>query len=491
MEEARRRSAAAFGIALPNTQDVSFSRAVSSEPATCDRVASHRMLRRVRTAYMGLRIARTRRFESSVSWQSARSTRIVSHAEPTVVDNVPIEHQNVPEGHRSLHNYLYDSEDVHIEPNSLEAIPGNPSTFDDGLQIVSVQEWLDAHVISKVVGVFAVYSADDGLQHVGVSRDIALVLRKFATELPTLCHSVRVKTFKSPRREALEEEVANWIVANGRVPAGNAEQSSLWDTSVATAKKVMSEAEMAEYEDTKLKLRKAMGERLYEDQVVTEDDELRREKLMAAVQNDDWSAVIQDQTKRTIDVPEEQQPQSIISPFQVNPSAGSSNGNGFKAEAGSLEMTEANVDKVLDSVRPYLIADGGNVSVRSVLDDIVYLRLEGACGSCPSSTATMKMGIEKTLREKFPQLKGIVQIQPLDPDHDVHTMKPLLSVEDCEKALEPFVPVVQHIGGSVKVSAVSGLDVTVQYSGPADFRAPLVEVLKEKLPQISTVHLVD
>ncbi|EOD21094.1 hypothetical protein EMIHUDRAFT_60252, partial [Emiliania huxleyi CCMP1516] len=54
-----------------------------------------------------------------------------------------------------------------------------------------------------------------------------------------------------------------------------------------------------------------------------------------------------------------------------------------------------------EQVRPYLVADGGNVAVVSVDAAMrnVYLRLEGACGSCPSSTVTMKMGIERVLRE--------------------------------------------------------------------------------------------
>ena len=49
-------------------------------------------------------------------------------------------------------------------------------------------------------------------------------------------------------------------------------------------------------------------------------------------------------------------------------------------------------------VRPYLIADGGDVSVAAVEGGTVLLRLEGACGTCPSSTATMKMGIERALK---------------------------------------------------------------------------------------------
>jgi len=56
------------------------------------------------------------------------------------------------------------------------------------------------------------------------------------------------------------------------------------------------------------------------------------------------------------------------------------------------------VDKALNELQPYLIGGGGNVEVAAAQDGVVMLRLQGACGTCPSSTATMKMGIERSLR---------------------------------------------------------------------------------------------
>ena len=88
--------------------------------------------------------------------------------------------------------------------------------------------------------------------------------------------------------------------------------------------------------------------------------------------------------------------QQIISPFSEKAPA-----VGVAAATGSsLEFTRENVDKVLEEVRPYLVSDGGNVSVERV-DEAkgdVYLKLEGACGSCASSTVTMKMGIERYVK---------------------------------------------------------------------------------------------
>lgn len=72
----------------------------------------------------------------------------------------------------------------------------------------------------------------------------------------------------------------------------------------------------------------------------------------------------------------------------------------------------AQVEEVLDMVRPALQADGGDVELVDVSEDgIVSVKLTGACGSCPMSTMTLKMGIEKTLMEKLPSVKEVVQVR--------------------------------------------------------------------------------
>ena len=53
-------------------------------------------------------------------------------------------------------------------------------------------------------------------------------------------------------------------------------------------------------------------------------------------------------------------------------------------------------------IRPYLISDGGNVELSEIDGPVVYLKLQGACGSCPSSMTTMTMGIRRRLMEKIP-----------------------------------------------------------------------------------------
>ncbi|MDC0832721.1 NifU-like protein [Geitlerinema sp. FC II] len=76
----------------------------------------------------------------------------------------------------------------------------------------------------------------------------------------------------------------------------------------------------------------------------------------------------------------------------------------------TLVLTKDNVEKVLDELRPYLMADGGNVELMDIDGPIVKLRLQGACGSCPSSAMTLKMGIERRLREYIPEIAEVEQV---------------------------------------------------------------------------------
>ena len=76
----------------------------------------------------------------------------------------------------------------------------------------------------------------------------------------------------------------------------------------------------------------------------------------------------------------------------------------------TMPLTSENVEKELDELRPFLMADGGNVEVVEIDGPVVKVRLQGACGSCPSSTMTLKMGIERKMREAIPEVSEVVQV---------------------------------------------------------------------------------
>jgi len=68
------------------------------------------------------------------------------------------------------------------------------------------------------------------------------------------------------------------------------------------------------------------------------------------------------------------------------------------------------VEKVLEEIKVMLRADGGDVELVDVTDGVVKVRLQGACAGCPSAQMTLKMGIEKTLKEKIPEVKEVVEV---------------------------------------------------------------------------------
>jgi len=74
-------------------------------------------------------------------------------------------------------------------------------------------------------------------------------------------------------------------------------------------------------------------------------------------------------------------------------------------------MTEKeNVQSILDKIRPALQADGGDVELIDVKDGVVSVKLTGHCAGCPMSTMTLKMGIERILKQQLPEVKQVVNV---------------------------------------------------------------------------------
>ena len=74
-------------------------------------------------------------------------------------------------------------------------------------------------------------------------------------------------------------------------------------------------------------------------------------------------------------------------------------------------MTKEQIENVLNKIKPSLKADGGDVELIEVGEDgIIKVKLTGACGSCPMSQMTLKMGIERILKEEVPEVKEVVAV---------------------------------------------------------------------------------
>ena len=74
-------------------------------------------------------------------------------------------------------------------------------------------------------------------------------------------------------------------------------------------------------------------------------------------------------------------------------------------------MTKEAVEAALDErIRPAIQMDGGNIEVVEVKENRIYVKLMGACGTCPSSQLTLRMGVERILREKFPEMEALISL---------------------------------------------------------------------------------
>ncbi len=154
----------------------------------------------------------------------------------------------------------------------------------------------------------------------------------------------------------------------------------------------------------------------------------------------------------------------------------------------TLELTGDNVEKVLDEVRPYLISDGGNVELVEIDGLVVKLRLQGACGSCPSSTVTMRMGIERRLMEKIPEIQEVMQL--VDEEEGLE-----LTEENIEATLDEIRPYLAGTGGGeLELVEVDAPIVKVKLTGPAakvmTVRVAVTQKLREKIPSIAAVQLI-
>lgn len=76
-----------------------------------------------------------------------------------------------------------------------------------------------------------------------------------------------------------------------------------------------------------------------------------------------------------------------------------------------MEAIRERVEKALEKIRPYLVADGGDIAIVDITDDmIVRVELKGACHGCPFSMQTLKAGVEMAVKNEVPEIKEVVDI---------------------------------------------------------------------------------
>lgn len=70
-----------------------------------------------------------------------------------------------------------------------------------------------------------------------------------------------------------------------------------------------------------------------------------------------------------------------------------------------------NIEKALEEIRPYLLTDGGNISLISVKDDTVKVKFQGNCVACNVNQMTLKNGVEATIKKYAPQINKVIEVK--------------------------------------------------------------------------------
>lgn len=167
------------------------------------------------------------------------------------------------------------------------------------------------------------------------------------------------------------------------------------------------------------------------------------------------------------------------------------------------ELSVASVDACLDEVRPYLIADGGDVEVVSASNGKVELRLRGACSSCASSDATMRMGLERAIKARFGPDVEVAQVSAGGEEggSGLGTGPARATKEAVDGHLNILRNAVASLGGKVRVAEVAAIEqgdnagkqrAIVWYKGPRSIGNGIKAAILERFPgDVVEVEMVD
>ncbi len=287
----------------------------------------------------------------------------------------------------------------------------------------------------KVAAVYAVQSSKTKanewkeIKHISITKDLLSDLESLtSTYGSSQIGYVKALSFAYPQKSAMMETANRWagMVMEEGGSLGLVQQTERTQEEKDELVRLMMET--AEYDDDD-----------------DDDDEFEFD-------DDEPAPLFVDKTNENSAAAEE-----VVSPFSGDEAVVEMPEYSSTSET-NLEFNLENVDKVLDEIRPYLISDGGNVSIDRVDVETrsVYLVLEGACGSCASSTVTMQMGIERVLKENFENMGEVAQVEP--PEDELQDTNEL-TMEAVQREVNRISPAITAMGGVVEIVSVDPLGV--------------------------------
>lgn len=344
------------------------------------------------------------------------------------------------------------------EETTSDAAPTSPAPVLNGKRVLPYKVIMPGLKGHNVAAVYAIMNKDykrgqegwEHCEHIGVSQFLDQTLTEMQEEHgPEKVAHIRAMTFVIPNEGAMEQIANDW-----RILCNEAGGHINFDPMIAA-------------------MELSIG---YDDEDEDDDDDYAYDEE----DDDDYMAMtakamsMARESKTNGEI--EKEDDIIHSPFEGNngtsepeyemPPQAASTKDGEK-----LEFNVENVDKVLDEIRPYLISDGGNCRVDSVDEQTrsVYLVLEGACGSCPSSTVTMQMGIERVLKENFENIGEVAQVLPDEEEKPTE-----LTYTVVETEVNRIKPAIIAMGGMVEIVKVDPIGVVeIKFRGANKVRQGL------------------
>lgn len=336
---------------------------------------------------------------------------------------------------------------------------------DNGSRVVPVPLFIHGTSDECVRGVYAVMDEMREMVYIGMSRDIAASLEGHISRRGEEVCYVKVMTFDIYETHEIEvirdmkQVIDMWILDNESTPIGNVEEWYEIDEQLSKHAKAVSPVELPE-EDVEQAQQNALGSNSNSKGITTD----------------------------------------VVSPFAKdaeNPrvtdiTEGGGEGEGEAEEEGKiLELTEANVDAVLEKIRPFLISDGGNITVIAVdaQEGVVKVQLQGACESCSSATVTMQEGVEKILHKNFgDQVREVVSVNgDANMVANQFEMEDGVSLERCESALESIRDVLAGLGADASIAEVDEDEVIVSFRGPNNLKFGIEQTLRDKVEGLNVV----